>query len=180
MWSKLAKLAKLGLLVGCGGCSAAAAQAPGASALEPVFACAGLADPAERLSCFDTAVGELRGADSRGEISVLGLQDLRRLDEEAFGFSVPSLERLIAKPATEPSGDVQAEGLKRITSNLKAWRLSANGKARFTLANGQIWDQIDNGRILAKPGAEVSIKRAALGSFLLSVGGRTYRVRREQ
>ncbi len=56
----------------------------------------------------------------------------------------------------------------------------ANGKLRLGLGNGQTWIQLDNAPASLRPGDEIRIERAALGSYLLRKAGsrRSIRVRR--
>ena len=58
-----------------------------------------------------------------------------------------------------------------------------DGTASFTMTNGQVWSQIDNESPRnARAGGQVTIRRASMGSYLMSVeaGGPALRVRRTQ
>ena len=57
----------------------------------------------------------------------------------------------------------------------------ADGKYRFTLSDGQVWEQIDSDNVgsMKKFPMGAEIKTAFLGSFLMKIeNGKTIRVRR--
>ena len=66
-----------------------------------------------------------------------------------------------------------AEGPNRIQAPLANGVELRNGRWRLELENGQIWETIESadGR-LPQAGASISIRKASLGSFLLSVDDR--------
>lgn len=170
----------------------AAAQEQGQPAvLSQVYACASVSDEAERLACYDGAVGRLREAQSSGNLVTVDRQQAENLDRDAFGFSLPSLSRLFGggasteastnagtaaqRPAFAPTDEMQLE-IARVA-------MRRDGTASFTMTNGQVWSQIDNESPRnARAGGQVTIRRAAMGSFLMSVaaGGPALRVRRTQ
>ena len=160
----------------CAGTAAAqTAPATQPQALDRVYACASVADEHERLACYDAAVGRLREAQTSGNLIAVDRVQAQQISREAFGFSLPSLPRLF--------NFGPGEEFSEVASTIASIEHRGDGKAVFTLANGQVWSQIDtgaNGR--ARPGGEVHVRRATLGSFMLSVeaGGRAIRVRRQE
>ncbi len=76
----------------------------------------------------------------------------------------------------------QPDTLDAIETSLTRAGQYAEGKWTFTLADGSIWRQIDSEpvRFRNREGQAVRVRRAALGSFLLTVdGSRAVRVRRQ-
>ena len=143
-----------------------------------VYACVGLKDDAERLACYDSAVGRLKQAEEAGEVTTVSREDIEEVRRESFGFSLPSLPRLAL-----PSLGGDEEKLNRITVAVDRVRADAFGKAIVTLENGQVWRQIDDTRVLEiRRGAEMAeIRRASLGSFKMKLDdGRSFRAKREQ
>ena len=158
----------------------AAAQTPprpGAGVLDQVYACAAVSVEAERLACYDQAVGRLRQAQTSGEVVAVDRAQAEEIERDAFGFSLPSLPRLFGRERdAEPTfSELQLE-IARVEHR-------TNQPARFTMSNGQVWTQIGTEGVRhVRTGGAVRIRRAALGSFLMSVeaGGAAIRVRRTQ
>jgi len=147
--------------------------------LDEVYACAEISGEAERLACYDGAVGRLRQATTEGNVVAVDRAAAQEIERDAFGFSLPSLPRIFGRGGNEaaavqiPDMDLQIASVVR----------RRNGPATFTMSNGQVWEQIDDENARnAREGGAVTIRRAALGSFLMSVeaGGPAIRVRRVQ
>ena len=160
--------------------AAAAAQTPPlqrAGALDQVFACAAVTGETERLACYDQAVGRLRQAETSGEVVTVDRAQAEEIERDAFGFSLPSLPRLFGRErGAEPAFTELRLEIARVESR-------PNLPARFTMSNGQVWTQIGTEAVRnVRPGGAVTVRRAALGSFLMSVeaGGAAIRVRRTQ
>ncbi len=152
--------------------------------IQKVYACAATTDDAARLACYDAAVGALKTAESQGQFTAVDAAGVRQLEREAFGFSLPSLPRL-----TLPSfgrGEGGAAPVQESTAELGltiARRGTFDGRPSYVMNNGQVWVLVDTGdNRLARAGAAVTIKRAAVGSYLMKVeaGGAAVRVRRAQ
>lgn len=141
--------------------------------LAKVYACAGLPKADERLACYDAAIAGLKQAEATGGVAVVSREQITEASEQAFGFRKPEAAGIAAPNAAQQLDNVQVT----IASAAKR----ADGKYRFTLDNGQVWDQIEVERI-DRIGAfplKAEIKAAALGSFLMRIeGGRSIRVRR--
>lgn len=144
-------------------------------ALERVYACAATATDAERLACYDSAVRALRDAQTGGQVVALDRGNVERLQRESFGFSLPAIDRLLPRFGSD-DGVVDAV-------EVTVQRISVNnvGRATFYMSDGQVWQQIDADRVRnVREGDTVTIRRAALGSFLLSPSraGMAHRIRR--
>lgn len=87
--------------------------------LAAIYACAEIPDDTARLACFDQSVNQTRTAQQSGEFRTLTRQDSQRVQEDAFGFSLPSLPVLnfpsigsnndLADAVDEPAPVQQAE-----------------------------------------------------------------------
>jgi hypothetical protein len=142
--------------------------------LERLMACRGIADNAARLNCFDTAAGALDTAQRQGEVVVMDRAGIAETRRELFGFEMPSLPRLFG-----PEGAVEIDSIE---TTLQSASLVGEGRWVFRLADGSVWRQIDSerARFQNSPGQPVRVRRASLGSFLLTVdGSRAVRVRRQ-
>ena len=165
--------------------SALAQEAP----LGRVFACADIADAGLRLACFDGAVARLKQADAGGDVAVVSRQQIQKVEKDAFGLAVPSVAELAASvapaaasptpgpvvSAAKPPKGEKPKPLDRVTLPVKAIQNDGHGGMTFIMENGQIWKKIDTGPMpgIGKGPWTAEIKKAALGSYLLNLGGTT-------
>jgi len=99
----------------------AAGDAPGG-----IAKCAGIADSAARLKCFDDAASHANGAPAQ--------QPREAPDRDGFGFSPPqAVNRAedFGKPPPPPE-------ITRITATVIELARTARGRSIFVLANGQV------------------------------------------
>jgi hypothetical protein len=146
-----------------------------AGALEALSACRSVTDPAARLACYDAAAGRLDEAEKTGEIVVVDRKQAGEVRRQAFGFALPSLALFDKAEGTEK--------LDRVESVLKAARKGADGKWILQLENGAVWRQTDPEGPARTPrlGMTVSVRSAAMGSYLVSVDGQAgFRAKREE
>lgn len=141
--------------------------------LSHLLACRSIVDSAARLACFDAAAGTLETAERTGELVVLDRARAAETRRQLFGFSVtmPALFR------GETSGEIDS-----VESTLQSASRNSEGRWVFRLADGAAWRQIDyeSVRFTNEPGQPVRVRKAAMGSFLMTVGNsRAVRVRRQ-
>lgn len=140
-------------------------------ALSEIAKCADIAEPSERLKCFDAAVPRAKSALAEQQAKE------KRGILDWFGFSRPR------KPVTKPEefGKPQPPPppgeLTQITSNVLEFATTPRGKAIFILENGQVWRQLDgdDSRVLEPlPGKpmKVTIEIGFLESYNLTIEGR--------
>ncbi|HYS76840.1 MAG TPA: hypothetical protein VEM38_12175 [Burkholderiales bacterium] len=155
---------------------AAHADSTGDASAE-IAKCAGIADSAARLKCFDAAAPRANGAAGQPAREAPGRA-------EGFGFSAPepmTREEDFGKPAPLPK-------LTQITATVVELARSARGRPIFILDNGQVWRQIDgdDANVLdLRPGKtmkvviEMSRVQRLIGgySFKLTIEGRNGFVR---
>jgi hypothetical protein len=166
----------------------ALAQAPSAApqspeVLQQVYACAEITEDAARLACFDRAVGGLRTAQSEGQFAAVDRAAVQQVEREAFGFSLPSLPRLAFPDFGSGQRNPDQGSVEEMVMTIERVSTRGDGNAVFVMSNGQRWVQVTPERTnRVRPGGTVTIRRAMMGSFLMSVeaGGPAHRVRREQ
>jgi hypothetical protein len=172
----------------------AAAQDEGAGTTASAFMkCARIANDAQRLSCYDRLATELIElglsnlggpepaptepppapvADTSGPTGDAGPPAVVTgggaasvaTNEEAFG-----LERV---------EDAQDEDIKLIQSRYVGEFTGWDGQTTFPLQNGQVWQQIESGRMAWRAtDPMITIKRGFMGSYMLSVEGVNKKVR---
>lgn len=146
---------------------------PRAAQFDAIAACRSIADSTQRLACFDAAAAQLVEAEKAGDIVVVSRAQAQAARRQAFGFSLPSLS--IFDRTGRP------EEVDRISAQVERAYLNSDAKWVVVLADGAVWEQIDNERLLKKPasGSKVEIRRAALGSFFMNLDDqRAVRARR--
>lgn len=146
--------------------------------LSALTQCRQIATDAERLACFDRTASALDAAERQGEVVVVERSQIREARRQLFGFDVPALPSIFNRgddAAAEPEVD-------SVETTLVSAGQNAEGKWTFRLADGSEWRQIDSApvRFQNRQGTEIRVRRAALGSYLLTAGkSRAVRVRRQ-
>lgn len=155
----------IALAAGFGFAAAVAAPSKPAPAVQAVVDCRGIADTTQRLACYDAAVDALAKAQSSGDLVTLDREQRRAARKQAFGFTLPTLSFL-------DNGE-KPEELNRIQETLASASQDAWGKWTFRMQDGAVWRQIDDELLSRNPhaGSAITIQRAMLGSFMLSVDG---------
>ena len=123
--------------------------------------CAHVRDDTDRLACYDQAFGKPPDAAAA-------------TPQENFGYKEKEAELKTGK--TEPAAPAS------VTAAVTAFERRRDGKFTVTLDNAQIWAQTEiNSQADVKVGDSVTVRRAALGSFLLvtkaGIGTRVKRVK---
>ncbi len=134
--------------------------------------CRTLADPAARLSCYDTKVAALQLAQEQRQIVIVDQQEVREAKKGLFGFSLPQIKLF---------GGGSDEDVNDLETTITSARQHTHGRWRFVLADGAVWDQVDNEALVISPrnGDKILIKRAAFGSFRAKINNQpAIRVRR--
>lgn len=157
-------MAALGALASAAGAEPATAR-PGDAVpaqVQRLLACRSIADPTERLACFDREIGTTAAAVERKDLVVVDRDEVRRAKRTLFGLSLPKIA-LFGSDGEEVSQiDGVIDGVGR----------NRDGGYVFILQDGSKWSQTDSRPIALEPerGDKVVVKKAALGSFMLSVG----------
>ncbi|MBX9617293.1 MAG: hypothetical protein Q8S03_09320 [Brevundimonas sp.] len=140
-----------------------------------LVACRTVVADADRLGCYDRLVAALDQAEATGEVVVVERGQITEARRALFGFSVNPLP-LFARGASE-------EPIEAIQSALRRASQGSSGKWLFVLEDGSVWLQTDSNALgrSPRPGADISVRQGAVGSYLLSVNGaRSVRVRRQE
>lgn len=146
-----------------------------AATLQKLTDCRKVAESAARLACYDAAAAEIETAEAKGDIVVVDREQARAVRRQAFGFSMPSL--------TLFERGEKAEEVDTVTAKVASASVNGAGKWVIELEGGAIWVQIDANEVPLTPkaGDAVRIRRAALGSYLMSVKNqRAFRARRQE
>ena len=141
-------------------------------ALTEFAKCAGIADAAQRLKCYD---------DAARPKSAPGPAPQQRQPPgttvETFGLPRPPAPVTKAEDFGKPSPPPEPKEITRITSSVVEFGKTPYGKAIFTLANGQVWRQLDadsSDVLMPAVGSEmkVTIEVGFFNSYNLTIDGR--------
>lgn len=165
--------------------SAAPAAAEDAEPAEPelyqkMVACKDLADPAERLACYDRQVAAFAAATSKRDIVIADREEVRKTRRGLFGFTAP-IGRLLGLGGDGDGDEAEREEIDKLETKVARVGRTAEGGWRLTFEEAGTWDQIDTrGWVMSpKVGQVAVISRGALGSYLVSVDGqRAIKMRR--
>lgn len=173
--SSLAFFAALAALV------PANAEQPLTRPTEALYACATETDDTVRLACFDTAVANLKAAENAGEVRTVDVSSIKQIERDSFGFSLPSLTEIFRRD--ESGKELLSQEVEEVILPIASISVNrVTRKATITLENGQVWEQVDSeelSRSKVRKGKEAKIRKASLGSYLMTInGGAGIRVRR--
>lgn len=146
-----------------------------ATVLQRLLDCRNVEGDGPRLACYDTAAGALDQAEAKGDVVVVDREQARTVRKQAFGFNLPSLSLF--------GRGEKPEDVDRVTLQVSGAHRDRTGKWVVTVEGGQVWRQIDTGEFSVdpRPGMTASIRKASLGSFIMSIGGKAgVRVHRDE
>ena len=158
----------IGLTILCGGTVASAKKiepGPTPPLVSGVLACRAIGNAEERLACFDRSSAALGDAVAKRDLVVFDRESVSKTKRGLFGFGIPNLGIF---------GDDNDEvEIKQIDGVIAGLAHNADGGYIFRLADGGRWTQMDGKIIALEPrvGDKVVVKKAALGSYIISVTG---------
>lgn len=147
---------------------------PTPAVVNRVVNCTTVADPQERLACYDREVAAMNQAEKSGELVAMDRSQVRKTKRSLFGLALPDLGVF---------GDDDEDGQSTLETTIRTVRMNPDGKYLFDLAEGGRWLQLDSRNFVIdpKPGQPIRIRRAAMGSYLANVNKQiAIRVRRVQ
>lgn len=157
---------------------AAGASEAQESEIDRIHACSSITDAGARLACFDAAVAAMKQAQASGAVSVVSRAQVQQAEKDAFGFGAAAQASAVASVATgsPASGSVAvAPEIEVMKVKITVATKRPDGTYRFTLDNGQVWEQTDTVALgtLSKGVIEGEIRKASLGTFMLKPGNRS-------
>jgi len=156
--------------------STASGQTP--DVLAKLYECKALTDNAARLNCYDAAAGRVEAAQQTGELVAIDREAAEEIQRDSFGFNIPSLPKIsLFNRANKDKKDAPSAkaDFDEVVFPIKSVRKMNNGRVKFYLENGQVWQQTQDKRVpKIRSGQTYSlqIKKAALGSFMGRVNGK--------
>ena len=143
------------------------AAAPPAKAVTDLQSCRALTDPAARLACYDRAVDALASATARGDVVVVERTEVRKARKGLFGFTLPRIGFLTGR--ADNAEDAADE--KELNTTVTASRQIGNGKWRFTVEGGALWETVEASMGFRDPlvGRKVTIEKGMMGAYFVTV-----------
>jgi len=134
--------------------------------LQALIACRAISDAAARLSCFDRQVAAIDDAEARSDLVIVDRQQIRSTRRSLFGLTLPRIALL--ESGGQDTLPQEVEGKIRSVSG------TPDGKWVFQLEDA-VWRTTEVNAFQADPkaGEDVKIRRGPLGSYKLSVEGRS-------
>jgi hypothetical protein len=139
---------------------------------EALVNCRAIADPGERLVCYDAKVAAIDEAEKNDELVLADKQAMQDARRGLFGFSLPKIKLF---------GNADGEGEGELVAKIASAYQANMGKLTIVLEDGARWVQIDSQSLyrLPKSGTEVKIRPAAMGSYFANIDGqRAIRMKR--
>lgn len=153
-----------GLLAAAGPALAAKDKDQGDSPPPPIFQavadCKAVAEPAQRLACYDRTVDAMVSATQRKDLVVADRATIREAKRGLFGLRLPTIKLF---------GGNDNEDVSEIESTIAAFRSASDGLLILVVEDGARWKQTDGRALYPKVGDKIRIRRAALGSFMANI-----------
>jgi len=137
-----------------------------------LFECRDIAEPDERLACFDREVGRVAEAQASRELVIADREQVKETKRGLFGLKLPKLGIF---------GGSDEDEVSEITATLAGATKLRNGRHIFELEDGARWIETEDVRGFRKfkAGDTIVIKKGSFGSFDAKVNGkRASKVRR--
>ena len=148
----------------------ASAADAGPSAADVLARCRTIDAPGARLACYDEAAGRRAASAETVAVPAAAPSPEAERATQTRNFGLTPAQVNPARP----------QGPEAISARITAVGGSTSGHASVTLDNGQVWNVADDASRLSA-GDAVAIKRAALGSYLMTTADRhSYTVHRSR
>ena len=128
--------------------------------------CRAMADPTERLACYDKQAGALLDAATKGDVAVVDKSEVRKARKSLFGFAMPKIPFFSGDDTADATSDT-------LESTIKSASGIGYGKYRLVIAEGDaVWETTETYGTMRDPrvGDKIVIKRGPLGSYMLRIG----------
>lgn len=180
-------------VVACAAAAPALAASPVEKAIDAAMACRTMSDNAQRLACFDAAMGGIETAKAE-ETTRFAEKKAAKEKKKKDDFGLRGNDVLVMDNTPENFGgeavpEIRAaqeeKRLKAITATATSIKVNSLKQATLTLDNGQVWKQLEADTESLPRQADgksyaVTIKRATMGNYMATIEElhRTIRVTR--
>jgi len=136
---------------------------------EALVRCRSITEATARLQCFDTASAALEQAAERRDVVVVDRAQVRESRRRLFGLALP---RLPIFGGGDNGHDNDDDEISQIDSTITSAVRNDLGQWQVHLQDGGTWIQTDFNQLAVapRPGQAVTVRRGALGSYMMRVG----------
>jgi hypothetical protein len=131
---------------------------------QAVLDCKSVADPTQRLACYDQTVDVMATASTKRDILVAERATVREAEKGLFGINLPRIKIF---------GGNDDDAVKEIESTIASFRRDENDALIITIADGARWKQTDSSPQSASVGDKIRIKKGTFGTFWANIKGRS-------
>ncbi len=134
-----------------------------AAIVQKLMDCRKLTDNTARLACYDQTAAALDQAEAKGDVVIVDREQARKVRKQAFGFTLPSISIFEKGEAKE-----EVDNFDGVVASA---RQDGSGHWVIKLEDGAVWSQVGAEELFKSPkaGSKVKIRKAALGSYMMSV-----------
>ncbi len=141
--------------------------------IDGVAACLDIRDDAQRLACSDAAARKLVDAVRRKDVVVVDREAVKSTRRSLFGFALPSIGLFGRDGPDKPEDQIT-----QLDAKIERVADLGYGKYTITVDGGARWTTTEawTGTALPTPGAMLTIRRGALGGYMVRLAnGRAVR-----
>ncbi|WP_177200156.1 hypothetical protein [Sphingomonas rubra] len=151
------------------GMPAGTAAQDAAPQLEAVIGCRSEAKRDARLACFDRTVAALDRARIEKTVLVLDRNAVVARKQKRFGLTSPPGEAFGGGDADRRTAVVDLDTtIQRATPDM-----AMAGRWNLALANGMVWQTLEDLPHIPAPGTAIKLRRSSLGGFRASISGQS-------
>lgn len=134
----------------------------GSAKIDNLVKCKTIADPMQRLACYDENVAPLETAIAKKDLLIVDRSKAEEANRSLFGYGASGVGQFLG-----------IDNLDSIESTVKSSGVNGDGGVIVTLADGSRWSQQDDKPMWGaiKPGAAVKVVRGTLGSYIVRIKG---------
>ncbi|HET9509717.1 MAG TPA: hypothetical protein VFO80_01080 [Sphingomonas sp.] len=141
--------------------------------IDGVAACLDIRDDTQRLACSDAAARKLVDAVRRKDVVIVDREAVKSTRRSLFGFPLPSVGLFGRDGPDRPEDQIT-----QLDAKIERVADLGYGKYTITVEGGARWTTTEawTGTALPAPGATLSIRRGALGGYMVRLAnGRSVR-----
>jgi hypothetical protein len=146
-------------------CAAGGALAEDTGVHDAPAPCIGISSSADRLACYDKLAGRVSAPKAAAVTAAPA--PAATVAAAPAPAAAPTAEDFGLSPVQKAASSSSPPEIKSVSAKVAGFGHSPSRRTQVTLDNGQVWEYQDDPDSLLSIGDSVTIKHAALGSFIL-------------
>jgi hypothetical protein len=146
-------------------CAAGGALAEDTGVHDAPAPCIGISSSADRLACYDRLAGRVSAPKAAAVTAAPA--PAATVAATPAPAAAPTAEDFGLSQVQKAAGSSSPPEIKSVSAKVAGFGHSPSRRTQVTLDNGQVWEYQDDPDSLLSIGDSVTIKHAALGSFML-------------